>query len=142
MVVLQNSTSCFWTRWNKEGQMRRLTTSSSVMHKVFSLDTKLKCKLYIFITSFFNVKCTVANNLLDRSGLIILENGTKICFVKKTSLSLETKHVAHKLYNLFKFLWKNGMYWIIFLGWSSVYSRYTRNKVYLRHRVLLLVDII
>ena len=55
---------------------------------------------------------------------------------------METKHVAHKLYNLFKFLWKNGMYWIIFLWWSSVYSRYTRNKIYLRHRVLLLVDII
>ena len=65
-----------------------------------------------------------------------------MCFVKKTSLSLETKHVAHKLYNLFKFLWKNGMYWIIFLWWSCVYSRYTRNKIYLKHRVLLLVDII
>ena len=98
--------------------------------------------VYFYNLLFFNVKCTVANNLLDRSGLIILENGTKICFVKKTSLSLETKHVAHKLYNLFKFLWKNGMYWIIFLWWSSVYSRYTRNKIYLRHRVLLLVDII
>ena len=55
---------------------------------------------------------------------------------------METKHVAHKLYNLFKFLWNNGMYWIIFLWWSSLYSRYTRNKIYLRHRVLLLVDII
>ena len=99
-------------------------------------------QIVYFYNLFFNVKCTVAKNLLDRSGLIILENATKICFVKKTSLSLETKHVAHKLYNLFKFLWKNGMYWIIFLWWSSVYSRYTRNKIYLRHRVLLLVDII
>ena len=98
--------------------------------------------VYFYNLLFFNVKCTVANNLLDRSGLIILENGTKICFVKKTSLSLETKHVAHKLNNLFKFLWKNGMYWIIFLWWSCVYSRYTRNKIYLKHRVLLLVDII
>ena len=53
LVLLQNSRSCFWTRWNKESRMRRLTTSSSVMHKVFFLDTKLKCKLYIFITSSF-----------------------------------------------------------------------------------------
>ena len=35
--------------------MRRLTTPSSVMYKVFFLDTKLKCKLYIFLTSFFDV---------------------------------------------------------------------------------------
>ena len=61
-------------------------------------------QIVYFYNLFFNVKCTVAKNLLDRSGLIILENATKICFVKKTSLSLETKHVAHKLYNLFKFL--------------------------------------
>ena len=59
--------------------------------------------VYFYNLLFFNVKYTVANNLLDRSGLI-LENGTKICFVKKTGLSLETKHVAHKLNNLFKFL--------------------------------------
>ena len=39
----------------KGGRMRRLTTPSSAMYKVFFLDTKLKCKLYIFLASLFDV---------------------------------------------------------------------------------------